>query len=201
MRTISCPSSANYPPRHHRRFTVACCCIIVLVAISTVDTVSAKPFPASHQASPNTMITQRRSAQDKYSGGRSAPLMEARGGTNDDDEAAGANESIDNTKHQPSTDAPPAAAATATATATTTNHTNPNWKAKIRNVVFPIYGEELTKFLLIGTIKFFVILALTITRDNKDTMVVTECGAEAIAFLKVRLSLLRDTTLFNWVVA
>ena len=41
------------------------------------------------------------------------------------------------------------------------------------------------KFFLIGAIKFFVILALTLTRDNKDTMVVTECGAEAIAFLKV----------------
>ncbi len=60
----------------------------------------------------------------------------------------------------------------------------------IRNVLFPIHGkEEVTKFLLIGSIKFFVILALTLTRDNKDTMVVTECGAEAIAFLKVSLTL------------
>ena len=41
------------------------------------------------------------------------------------------------------------------------------------------------KFFLIGAIKFFVILALTLTRDNKDTMVVTSMGAEAIAFLKV----------------
>ena len=56
----------------------------------------------------------------------------------------------------------------------------------LRNALFPIYGkEEVTKFLLIGSIKFFVILALTLTRDNKDTMVVTACGAEAIAFLKV----------------
>lgn len=61
------------------------------------------------------------------------------------------------------------------------------WRAKLRNVLFPIYGDEMTKFFLIGSIKFFVILALTITRDNKDTMVVTECGAEAIAFLKVIL--------------
>lgn len=59
----------------------------------------------------------------------------------------------------------------------------------IRNALFPIHGkEEVTKFLLIGSIKFFVILALTLTRDNKDTMVVTECGAEAIAFLKVSVN-------------
>ena len=58
----------------------------------------------------------------------------------------------------------------------------------IRNALFPIHGkEEVTKFLLIGSIKFFVILALTLTRDNKDTMVVTEVGAEAIAFLKVSM--------------
>lgn len=62
--------------------------------------------------------------------------------------------------------------------------------SRLRNALFPIYGEEVRKFLLIGSIKFFVILALTLTRDNKDTMVVTECGAEAIAFLKVRRALL-----------
>jgi AAA family ATP:ADP antiporter len=33
--------------------------------------------------------------------------------------------------------------------------------------------------------KFFIILALTLTRDCKDTLVVTQCGAEAIAFLKI----------------
>eukprot|EP00977_Amphora_coffeiformis_P022078 scaffold10377_cov150-Amphora_coffeaeformis.AAC.2 len=57
---------------------------------------------------------------------------------------------------------------------------------KVRNAVFPIYGsQEVTKFLLIGSIKFFIILALTLTRDTKDTLVVTQCGAEAIAFLKI----------------
>jgi hypothetical protein len=56
-----------------------------------------------------------------------------------------------------------------------------------RNTIFPIYGkEEVKKFLLLGSIKFFIILALTLTRDTKDTLVVTQCGAEAIAFLKVR---------------
>ena len=58
---------------------------------------------------------------------------------------------------------------------------------KFRNTIFPIYGkEEVKKFLLLGSIKFFIILALTLTRDTKDTLVVTQCGAEAIAFLKVR---------------
>ena len=57
---------------------------------------------------------------------------------------------------------------------------------RARQAVFPIYGnQEVTKFLLIGSIKFFIILALTLTRDTKDTLVVTQCGAEAIAFLKI----------------
>jgi phosphoribosylanthranilate isomerase len=57
---------------------------------------------------------------------------------------------------------------------------------KLRRAVFPIYGkEEVQKFFLIASIKFFIILALTLTRDTKDTLVVTQCGAEAIAFLKV----------------
>lgn len=60
-----------------------------------------------------------------------------------------------------------------------------SWGTKVRTALFPIHGDEVKKFLLIGSIKFFVILALTLTRDNKDTMVVTGCGAEAIAFLKV----------------
>jgi AAA family ATP:ADP antiporter len=59
---------------------------------------------------------------------------------------------------------------------------------RLRETVFPIHGKgELTKFLLIGSIKFFIIMALTLTRDTKDTLVVTQCGAEAIAFLKVRM--------------
>lgn len=57
--------------------------------------------------------------------------------------------------------------------------------SKIRNTIFPIYGPEVKKFLLMGAIKFGVIMALTLTRDTKDTLVVTQCGAEAIAFLKI----------------
>ena len=57
--------------------------------------------------------------------------------------------------------------------------------SKVRSVLFPIYGPDVKKFFLLGAIKFFIIMALTLTRDNKDTMIVTTCGAEAIAFLKV----------------
>ena len=57
--------------------------------------------------------------------------------------------------------------------------------AKILSTIFPIQPKEVKKFLLMGAIKFFVIMALTLTRDTKDTLVVTQCGAEAIAFLKV----------------
>ena len=73
-------------------------------------------------------------------------------------------------------------------TATKENNTVSKWKWEdARRTLFPIYGQEVTKFLLIGSIKFFIILALTLTRDTKDTLVVTQCGAEAIAFLKVSL--------------
>jgi hypothetical protein len=75
----------------------------------------------------------------------------------------------------------------ANVTATTTSKPKWTW-TDARRTLFPIYGEnEVTKFLLIGSIKFFIILALTLTRDTKDTLVVTQCGAEAIAFLKVRV--------------
>ncbi len=77
-------------------------------------------------------------------------------------------------------------ASSAASTVVITDSSSLPIRSKIRNAIFPVHGkQEVTKFLLIGSIKFFVILALTLTRDNKDTMVVTECGAEAIAFLKV----------------
>mmetsp|Transcript_29221 Transcript_29221/g.67061 ORF Transcript_29221/g.67061 Transcript_29221/m.67061 type:complete len:624 (-) Transcript_29221:796-2667(-) len=58
--------------------------------------------------------------------------------------------------------------------------------SRLRDAVFPIYGGyEMTKFFSLGLIKFFIIFVLTLTRDTKDTLIVTQCGAEAIAFLKV----------------
>jgi hypothetical protein len=77
-------------------------------------------------------------------------------------------------------------AATTAATTASTSSDDDNYKpGKVRRAVFPIYGKEVNKFMLMGSIKFFVIMALTLTRDTKDTLVVTQCGAEAIAFLKV----------------
>ena len=39
---------------------------------------------------------------------------------------------------------------------------------KIRQTIFPIHGkEEVKKFLLLGSIKFFIILALTLTREQE----------------------------------
>jgi hypothetical protein len=77
-------------------------------------------------------------------------------------------------------------AAESDSAATTTSTKQPfSWR-KARRTLFPIHGpDEVHKFLLIGSIKFFIIMALTLTRDTKDTLVVTQCGAEAIAFLKV----------------
>jgi ATP:ADP antiporter, AAA family len=43
--------------------------------------------------------------------------------------------------------------------------------------------------------KFCIIFVLTLTRDLKDTLVVTSCGAEAISFLKV-YGVLPSSTLF-----
>lgn len=80
------------------------------------------------------------------------------------------------------------AGSTGTMSGTTAGSSSSSLSAlsKVRRTIFPIYGnQEVTKFLLLGSIKFFVIFALTLTRDTKDTLVVTQCGAEAIAFLKI----------------
>ena len=55
---------------------------------------------------------------------------------------------------------------------------------RFREAVFPIYGDDIVRFFVLGLIKFCVIFALTLTRDLKDTIVVTSCGAEAITMLK-----------------
>lgn len=47
----------------------------------------------------------------------------------------------------------------------------------IRDALFPIYGPEVHKFFSMGMIKFLVVFVLTITRDVKDTLIVTSCGA------------------------
>ncbi|CBJ31945.1 conserved unknown protein [Ectocarpus siliculosus] len=51
--------------------------------------------------------------------------------------------------------------------------------------VFAIEKHELRKFLTMSVMMFAIIYVFTMTRDTKDALVVTNCGAEAIAFLKV----------------
>ena len=51
--------------------------------------------------------------------------------------------------------------------------------------VFPIYPHELVKFFSLSAMMFWIIFVFTMSRDTKDTLIVTNCGAESIAFLKV----------------
>ena len=50
---------------------------------------------------------------------------------------------------------------------------------------FPVTKEELPLFGGLSILNFFIIIVLTLTRDLKDTLVVTYMGAESIAFLKI----------------
>ena len=50
---------------------------------------------------------------------------------------------------------------------------------------FPIYSNELLKFFSLSFMMFWSIFIFILSRDIKDTLIVTNCGAEAIAFLKV----------------
>lgn len=49
----------------------------------------------------------------------------------------------------------------------------------------PIYPSEMPKFLCLSFMMFWIVFIFTMTRDTKDALVITNCGAEAIAFLKV----------------
>jgi ATP/ADP translocase len=51
--------------------------------------------------------------------------------------------------------------------------------------LLPVASSELPKFLSMSALMFFIVYVFTMTRDTKDTLIVTNCGAEAIAFLKV----------------
>ena len=51
--------------------------------------------------------------------------------------------------------------------------------------VVPIHLKELSKFLSLSMMMFWIVFIFTMTRDTKDALIVTTCGSEAIAFLKV----------------
>ncbi len=50
---------------------------------------------------------------------------------------------------------------------------------------FPIAKDELAQFVFMSTMMFLFIYFYTTVRDTKDTLVVSNCGAEAIPFLKM----------------
>ena len=54
-----------------------------------------------------------------------------------------------------------------------------------RKVVWPVHSFELKKVLPMAFMMFCVLFNYTILRDVKDSLVVTNCGAEAISFIKV----------------
>jgi AAA family ATP:ADP antiporter len=51
--------------------------------------------------------------------------------------------------------------------------------------VLPIYPKEVVKSLSLAMMMFWIVFIFTMTRDTKDALIVTTCGSEAIAFLKV----------------
>ena len=51
--------------------------------------------------------------------------------------------------------------------------------------IVPIHRNELAKFLSLSMMMFWIVFIFTMTRDTKDALIVTTCGSEAIAFLKV----------------
>jgi ATP/ADP translocase len=56
---------------------------------------------------------------------------------------------------------------------------------KVLHSLFPIFPNEIKPFIALSTMMFCIVFIFTITRDTKDTLIVTNCGAEAISFLKV----------------
>lgn len=56
---------------------------------------------------------------------------------------------------------------------------------KLLSKYIPLYPHEIPKVLSLSIMMFFIIFVFSMTRDTKDILIVTNCGAEAIAFLKV----------------
>ena len=71
-------------------------------------------------------------------------------------------------------------------TASTNNSINKNKSGQsILSSKFPITSSELPHFLSMSFLMFLFIYVFTTVRDTKDTLVVSNCGAEAIPFLKL----------------
>ena len=139
---------------------------------------SATPFIRKKTPFAKERTTMPTRSGKNYRGGSAAEPA--------DGNAEGNSPSVEGTAEQAAT---VVATTTVPATAETSEAAKSSFSWKdARRTLFPIHRkEEVQKFFLIGMIKFFIIMALTLTRDTKDTLVVTQCGAEAIAFLKVSI--------------
>ena len=157
-------------------------------ALTTTTTFLRKKTPFAKQR--KSMSTR---SGTRYRGGAATGPTEgnSEGGTPSTEVSKPSSaDSIEQSITPPTTDSTPAAPSNADASTAETTKSSFSWR-NARRTLFPIHGkDEVEKFLLIGSIKFFIIMALTLTRDTKDTLIVTQCGAEAIAFLKVRASII-----------
>jgi AAA family ATP:ADP antiporter len=71
--------------------------------------------------------------------------------------------------------------------------------AALRDAIFPIYGRrEIARFASLAGVYFCVILVIVTTREQKDALIVAECGAEAVAFLKLYAVLPAATLYLGW---
>mgnify|MGYP004656359995 CR=1 FL=1 len=57
--------------------------------------------------------------------------------------------------------------------------------SKLRRIFFPIHGYELKKAIPMGMIFFFILFNYTCLRNIKDSLIVTNTGAEALSYLKL----------------
>ena len=199
--------SANSHSRSHFFQLKIRSTLIVLLLATTIYITSAKnhipSISASSKKTFNLHVTSSQSNIDMLRQRKTEPVkkaLRARGGNeneneNDNDKVNENQNETTNTINPTATeevgstnDVQPVAVATSMSVPAVTEAKtaiDEHTASRLRAAVFPIYGAEVKKFLLMGAIKFFVIMALTLTRDTKDTLVVTQCGAEAIAFLKV----------------
>ena len=57
--------------------------------------------------------------------------------------------------------------------------------SKLRRIFFPIHSYELKKAIPMGMIFFFILFNYTCLRNIKDSLIVTNTGAEALSYLKL----------------